>query len=287
MTLDQKFWVGDGWMAGEERYKIAYWNWEVHGMESGPIQLTLRLSLFSPWVVAGNTLITFLRIAMARKGVSLVHASSVERNGQAWIFSGRSGAGKTLTALRALETGWRLLGDDSCLVSEGGVKGYWQPLNLRGTYTPPKMIKNALSPILRLERKLKGGLSKLSFGFIRLFTTLPPNKLGDCLSKGGKIAGWIFLKGGRSFSKRILSPEEALQTLMANQSFESREGEALLEAYVHVHPASTNAIFIKQETERLAAALRKVPVFEITIPKEYRMNDFQNLMAVIEGRIYS
>jgi hypothetical protein len=74
---------------------------------------------------------------------------------------------------------------------------------------------------------------------------------------------------------------------MANQSFESREGEALLEAYVHVHPASTNAIFIKQETERLAAALRKVPVFEITIPKEYRMNDFQNLMAVIEGRIDS
>jgi hypothetical protein len=134
MTLDQKFWVGDGWMAGEERYKIAYWNWEVHGMESGPIQLTLRLSMFSPWVVAGNTLITFLRIAMARKGVSLVHASSVERNGQAWIFSGRSGAGKTLTALRALEIGWRLLGDDSCLVSEGGVKGYWQPLNLRGTY---------------------------------------------------------------------------------------------------------------------------------------------------------
>jgi hypothetical protein len=62
----------------------------------------------------------FLRIMTAflavRRGGVLLHSSAVVRDGRAWLFVGRSGAGKTTIARKALAVGHTVLSDDGNLL---------------------------------------------------------------------------------------------------------------------------------------------------------------------------
>jgi len=70
----------------------------------------------------------FLRIitafAVLARGGLLLHSSGIVRDGKAWLFLGRSGAGKTTLARKALATGADILSDDGNVLLPDGQGGF-------------------------------------------------------------------------------------------------------------------------------------------------------------------
>jgi hypothetical protein len=71
---------------------------------------------FSQWHFA-NPFRFFLYDWLIQKNYQLVHASAISNGTTALLFAGASGSGKSTTALRALNDGYSLLGDDHCAIS--------------------------------------------------------------------------------------------------------------------------------------------------------------------------
>jgi HprK-related kinase A len=57
-----------------------------------------------------------LQMALGQKRYLLLHAATVEKDGQALIMTGESGAGKSTLAALLGERGWRLMGDEFALL---------------------------------------------------------------------------------------------------------------------------------------------------------------------------
>ncbi len=57
-----------------------------------------------------------LQMALGQRRYLLLHAATVERDGQALLMTGDSGSGKSTLAALLGESGWRLLGDEFALV---------------------------------------------------------------------------------------------------------------------------------------------------------------------------
>ncbi len=57
-----------------------------------------------------------LQMALGHKRFLLLHAATVEKDGRALIMTGESGAGKSTLAALLGERGWRLMGDEFCLL---------------------------------------------------------------------------------------------------------------------------------------------------------------------------
>ena len=57
-----------------------------------------------------------LQMALGQKHYLLLHAATVEKDGQALIMTGESGAGKSTLAALLGERGWRLMGDEFALL---------------------------------------------------------------------------------------------------------------------------------------------------------------------------
>ena len=61
---------------------------------------------------------------LARIGGTLLHAAVAVKDGRGWVFTGRSGAGKSTISALLLAAGWRILNDDRVVVFRRG--GTWR-----------------------------------------------------------------------------------------------------------------------------------------------------------------
>lgn len=85
-----------------------------------------------------------MQVALGERRHLLLHASAVERNGQAVIMPGDSGSGKSTLAALLGENGWRLLADEFVMIDMAG-----------GTILPfPRAISLKNSAIAEMERRI-------------------------------------------------------------------------------------------------------------------------------------
>jgi HprK-related kinase A len=89
--------------------------------------LPLRLGLLAAEMAMN------LQMALGQKRYLLLHASTVERDGQALLMTGESGAGKSTLAALLGEHGWRLMGDEFALLDleEGRLHPFPRPISLK------------------------------------------------------------------------------------------------------------------------------------------------------------
>lgn len=69
---------------------------------------------------------------MQQKGFYPVHASAVEKNGKAYVFTGFGGIGKTTLGLYLAENGYKLMGDNFVFLKDGKVYPYPEMLRVTG-----------------------------------------------------------------------------------------------------------------------------------------------------------
>lgn len=283
--LDGYWFVKEGEIACEHRYKIARWKVRIRGMESDRTEVDIDANLPGRVVMAGDTVPSLLRYKLARKGALLLHGSAAEKDGVAVIFNGRSGAGKTITAARLARSGYRFLGDDACLFSRGEALSFLQPFNVRFTYDVKGVFGNPFTAGDRLRIFAKRLLSLATLGRISLLTSLPAERVfGRALGRGGRCGTFVILQGGEALEiERDYPPRAAVDQAMLNLRFECRELDGYLKAYSHVFPRSGLGGFWESRAAALAEGLSGVRILKVTVPRVYTEADFAAVLGEIQG----
>jgi hypothetical protein len=281
--VDDRIWVKDGYLACEQRYKIARWRLEIRGLESDRTEINIDANMPARVVIAGETVPAMIRYKLARKGAILVHGSAIEKDGRAMVFSGRSGAGKTITSARFMAEGWKHLGDDSCILRQGRVYSFIQPFTIRFTYDVGALFRNPFTTLEKAAIAAKKALSIASLGRINLLTSLAPEKvMGGALGESGSCDRFVLLQGGRVFrAENGIGLEQAVAQTIANLRFESRELDTYLQAYGHVFPRSFPARFWEEQAADLALSLRTARRHRITVPGDYTDAVFRDLADAV------
>ncbi|HZF44327.1 MAG TPA: HprK-related kinase A [Sphingomonadaceae bacterium] len=116
-----------------------------------------------------------LQMALGHRRHLLLHAASVERDGQALLMTGVSGAGKSTLAMLLGERGWRLMGDEFALLD----------LRDRSLHPFPRAIslKNAAVALAPDPARLGSLLAGTPKGDVRHFR---PN--ADAIARMGEAA---------------------------------------------------------------------------------------------------
>ena len=283
--LDGCYHVKENQISCDLRHKIARWRVEIKGWEGDRTEVNIDPNLPGRVVMAGETVPTMIRFQLARRGALLIHGSPVEKEGQALIFSGRSGAGKTITATQFIRAGHRYLGDDCCILNPAGVFGFAQPFNVRFTYDVEGLFGNPFTAMDRVSIFSKRLLAMATHGGINLLTSLPPERiLGATVGQSGACSRFVILQNGRDF--RIEDPypiDLAVAQTITNLRFESRELSAYLLAYTHVFPRSPLATFWDNQASLLAQSLNGKRILRITVPRTYTDETFRRIAEAVSS----
>lgn len=151
------FRVGSAWRAPIEALATLYAGYPVPN--DGIADFTVRLEPTRPWrrwlrpsiAIGGDYVLPDampmalahgllaaemgmnLQMALGQRNWLLLHAATVERDGQALILTGESGAGKSTLAALLGERGWRLMGDEFALLDprSGALHAFPRAISLK------------------------------------------------------------------------------------------------------------------------------------------------------------
>ncbi len=131
LTLDRRYWARPGLIYVEESDKKLSWRAEVDGLDRAagePLRIRfahgpsnrrrLPWRLFPDLVMHLYVLWPILECELAARGLYLVHAGAVEREGRALIIPGRGGVNKTAVVAELCRRGWQAMGDDFVLLQK-------------------------------------------------------------------------------------------------------------------------------------------------------------------------
>lgn len=171
-VLDDRYCVGKDYFFCRDKRKFAKWALEVNGVETFPV-VRLRTNLAGYYTVPLNVTEFMIQYMLLRKGMALVHASGVVKDGVCWLFAARGGAGKTTLALSLIDDGFGYLGDNFVLLDRGRAWSFLSPLNIF-TYNRARIIREHLNARQRASMALKQLIHMLTRGYIKIFEKVNP-----------------------------------------------------------------------------------------------------------------
>ncbi|MEZ5313900.1 MAG: hypothetical protein R2862_09770 [Thermoanaerobaculia bacterium] len=181
-----------------------------------------------------------LRWGLAAHGVEVAHAAAVALDGRALLLAGRGGSGKSTLSVAALLGGFELLGDDYVALGAEG-----EP-HVHALFATAKLDAASLARLPELgdaapAAPAPGEKAVLPLG--PLFT--------DRLPSTRPLAAIVAPRLGEAPALRRIGPAEALRRLAPSTLFQL--------------PGSDVVAF-----GRLAALVRRLPAFELTVGPQPR-----------------
>lgn len=285
--LDYTYHIKENYIYCKDSYKIGRWQVEVSGLEKEGT--TVKLSTNIVGTIAADMFICafiidfLIRFKMEQKGYSVVHASAVSKNGNAYLFPSQSGAGKTTTAVYFAEKGYNFLGDDFVILHNGNVISYLTPLNLFAYNLNPVILKNLGFKDRRIL-ELKNALYKATSGYIKIFTKMNPNKIfSNQIIDKSKLDTVFLLVPKEKFGVEKTDKEVVINNLFINQELESFPFLKYLLEYAYIFPESSIATHWEKCRENLMRNLGEdMDFYQVEVPKRYDMETFEKILEVVE-----
>ncbi len=277
VLLDEHFHVREDYIYYRNRYKYAWWDVQIKGIESGLMNVRMQGNPVSRMVIPGETIYSLIRYKLGIEGYPLLHGSGVGKNGAGYVFSARGGTGKTITAINAVKKGLDFYSDDSVILGKGKLFSFIVPFNLRFTYDVEKMLGIRFHPSLKFELFWKKALYYASLKTVSLFTNFDAkDAFKEAIKDSCRIAKVFILTQGEKFSiRRGLPREEAARKLFLNVWFESPELIGLNYAYNFVFPRSSTAFFWENMSDRIFESIKDTAVAEVILPRQYTNEVFE------------
>jgi hypothetical protein len=184
---------------GRGGHKTVAWRVRLGDPAATPLEATIETrgwpGSFARSLVQGYVVEPVLSIAAARRGMVLVPGAGIELDGGLALLLGRSRAGKSTLAARALAAGRTVLGDDQLFVDTESVA--WPfPRSLRFYPDLERTAPTAwerLPPRVRLALRIRGVVARVSRGFIRPSLAVPRTALGALQPPECRTIGRIIL----------------------------------------------------------------------------------------------
>ena len=162
VKINGRYLIGNYWICVSDSYKVAKWKVYVE-FESHCINLYIEPNFFACDLIPPAIITPLIGFQLCRNGLSLVHAAGISIRDNAVLLTGFGGSGKTSLALRALEKGLKLLGDDHVILDRGKVLPFPTAISLFKYNVPSgsNWIKHR-----KLEIELKSLVRKFTLGYI-------------------------------------------------------------------------------------------------------------------------
>lgn len=252
-------------------------SWEVGLPAAGEHPARVRIALrglpasFARSLVQGYFVEPLLSVVAAETGSVLLPAAGIMGDGGLDVLIGRSRAGKSTLAARALAAGRHVPGDDQVMVD---ATGGWRPFPRRLRFYPdlretaPRAWA-ALAPGTRARLRARGVVSELTRGFIRPSLAVDPAELGRRWDPAPARAARILL-----LERSPGAPDVAIAPSDAGRALDwaaevLREQRSRLARVADAGWASRLSEVAARERETLGAAIDGVPVLEVRIPEAW------------------
>lgn len=277
---DDRYYIRKDYFYCKDSRKIVEWEIEMSEFEGGKmiVHISSNLGMFILPII--DSLIHF---KMNEKGYTLVHASCVSHDGLAYLFSARSGGGKTTIALNLVEKGFDFLGDNFTILHENKVLSFPSALNIFN-YNLAPIIKDNLGIKDKITLDLKSLLYKMTLGYAKIFTKINVKDVFPNLMVDESKLGVIFLLIPKEeLYVEKMKKEELISILVANQKLDSFPFLKYMLEYSYTFPDSNMATHWERYKENLGRNLSgNIPIYKVEVPQKYDRKVFEEILKVIQ-----
>lgn len=281
--INNKYYVKEDYFyCKKDSYKFANWEFEISGFEDGAT--TVRISSnFTGYLWKSMFIIEFLiQYKLNEKGYSIVHASCVSRDNQGFLFSARSGGGKTTIAMDLVEKGFKMLGDNFVIVHRGDVLSYFSSLNIF-TYNLAPIMKRNFGTKNKAILSLKWLFYKATKGYIKIFTKINPKEIFSELTVDEtKLDAVFLLLPRREVKIEKIGKKELCDHLVMNQKLDTPLFLEYLSEYSYMFPKTKLSTYWKRYEENLRKNLPDdISIYKVRVPQKYEEKVFEKILEVI------
>jgi hypothetical protein len=170
--LDDTYYIRPDYIYFRDKRKLSKWEVEMKGLEES-LSVKIATNYVGSITSVLNIVEFLIQYSLLKKGISIVHASGVARDGKCIIFPARSGGGKTTVALSLLERGFQYLGDNYVILDKGVVRNFISPLNIF-SYNRMPFIDRSLSIGQKISLAVKKMIYDLTGGYFKVFEKIDP-----------------------------------------------------------------------------------------------------------------
>ena len=281
--LDDRYYIKKDYFYCRDTRKLAKWEFEMNGFEGGRMTARIHTNLSGNLSISGNIIDFLIDFKLNEKGFPLIHASCVSKNNKAFIFSARSGGGKSTIATYFLERGFNYLGDNYIILGKDWVLSFITPINIF-TYNITPLIRNSLNRKDKILLLFKSYLHKLSGGYIKIFTKLDvsrlfPNKIID----KSKLDTIFLIIPRKEFRIEEINKEDLSEHLVINQQLEFFHLPFLnyLSAYSYMFPDSKFSTRWESYKENIESNLGNAILYKVEVPKKYDESVIDMLFSMV------
>ena len=279
--LDNHHYVKEDYFYCKDSYKIAKWEFEMSGFESGDMKIQISTNSFASMIISGFLIDPLINFKLNEKGYSLIHGSCVSKDDHAYLFTAQGGGGKTSTALYTVERGFNFLGDNFTILDKGYALSFLSPLNIFSFNLVPVVKKN-MGINSRTEFHLKNILYKLTG--LRIVTKINVKEIfPESLDDKSKVESIFLLIPKEKFGIVEIDKEELIEHMVANMKLDSFPFIKYMVEYSYMFPESRMATHGDRYEESLRKNLSDhVTIYRVEVPQKYDIKTFEEIWRVIQ-----
>ena len=282
--LDDRYYVKEDYFYCKDTRKLAKWEFEMRGFESGDMVAYIHTNLFGNFSVSGNIIEFLIHFKMNEKGFPLVHASCISKDNHAFLFPARSGGGKTTVALYFVEKGFDFLGDNFIILHEDKVLCFLSPLNIF-TYNLAPVIKKNFGLRNKIILGSKYLLYRMTAGYIKIFTKVNiKEKLPNQMIDKSELDAIFFLIPREKLRMESINKEELIDHLVTNQELDFFHLPFLkyILAYSYMFPDSNMSTHWEKYKENLRMSISEnIPIFKVEVPQKYNTEVLEKIFKLV------
>lgn len=281
--INNKYYVKEDYFYCErDSYKFANWEFEMSGFEDGFTTVRISSNFIGYMFMSGFIIEFLIQYKLNEKGFSIVHASCVSRDNRGFLFSARSGGGKTTIAMNLVEKGLKILGDNFVILHQGDVLSYFSSLNIF-TYNLVPIVKRNFGIKNKIILGLKELLYKTTLGYIKIFTKVNPKEVFSELTVDETKLGTVFLLLPRREVKiEKIDKNELCEHLVMNQKLDTLLFLGYISEYSYTFPESKMGTYWNRYKVNLNRNLPgNISFYKIEVPQKYDKKVFEKIFEVI------
>jgi hypothetical protein len=245
VKINDRYLIGGDWIYICDSYKVAKWKIYME-FESHCINLHIEPNFFACDLIPPIIITPLIGFQLNRNRLSLVHAAGISFGGNAFLFTGFGGSGKTSIVLRFLERGLKLLGDDHVILDRSKVLPFPTAISLfkYNLFGESDWIKRR-----KLEIELKSLIHKFTLGYIYPVTKARLKDY-DLIAEGSELRKAILVEPRISGDCTVeeVGKQEFIDSWMQNILFDGMYLYKYLCAFSYVNQKFFNYLSNFKET---------------------------------------
>jgi len=269
IEIDRRFRIAKDYFACEDTSKILWWKVEIDGFEGQkPVRVHVDKNIFGTAALGSRIFDCLIRYHLNLHRAPAVHGCGIVAPQGAVLFVGSSGVGKSSIAMRMLETGVPLLGDNWIILKNGQAFAFHLPINVHDYNIPARLYRQF--PVgMQLDIQFKKYCRVLSGGYLKKSCPVILKQMFPGLAaEKAPIFRIVSLIQGETFQARSITRDTVIRRMLATDMMDREAYYRYMLAYATRYADSPVATHWQRLLANLDAALPpQVEAFELTLPK--------------------